>query len=444
MPIRLRPDFYVFRILKAKQRIFNFRLCKSNLNCIIPENYLMSRVAICLIFFSVFLCFNTSGQSVIDPAAWKTIDSAINNRNNLHDIQIRLLNIKTVAIAEHNDAALARCFADLLLIEDQKTEDSLFFRNAAFMDSILNSSSSSALLKSIMHLLLARRISEFENIFYYGRNKNLMRAGFPGKEYAIMDRKELDSLITEHLDMSIGISKQLEGTNLDELLWLSSNPLIFLFRPDYTDLLYGERIFMFYNQLGNHSEKDACEWLSESQDAFIKNGDQIKSFNKDERIIFQYYREWIQYHLLSKPEAVYFIETLARKYLYQNLVEDSTNKAAYEKYLNNLLLSPYNSVTSHAVYQLCKIWYAEAAKYNPTLATHIPRYGTKVNAFDSSYRLYYNKTLQLLSSYETRLDSFSYIKTDLLNMRADILKPGLIIMTQDVQIIAIFFISIAK
>ena len=124
--------------------------------------------------------------------------------------------------------------------------------------------------------------------FYYRKNKNLIRTGNPAKEYALMDRKELDSLITEHLDKSIGISKQLERTNLDELLWLSSDPLVFLFRPDYTDLLYGERIFMFRNHWATSSQKNAGEWLSESQDAFIQNGDQIKTFNKDEQILFRY------------------------------------------------------------------------------------------------------------------------------------------------------------
>ena len=393
----------------------------------------MSRVAICFVIFFIFLSLNTFGQ-LIEPASWKHIDSAISTRSNLNEIQIRLLNIKTKAIDDHNDAALARCFADLLKIEDQKTEDSLFFRNAAFMDSILSSSSSSALLKSIMHLFLARRISDFEYMFYYRSNKNLISTGIPGKEFALMERKELDSLVTEHINISISISKELNQTNLDELLWLSSNPLIFLFRPDYTDLLYGERIFMFHNQLGIHYEKDAFEWLAESQDAFIKNGEQIKTFNTNEQILFRYFHEWILYNLSNKTEAAYFIETLARKNLYQNLVEDSTNKEAYEKYLNNLLVSPYNSVAGHAAYQLCKIWYAEASKYNTTLTSHIFRYGTKVAAFDSSYRLYYNKTLQLLKSYETKLDSFSYIKNDLLNMRADIWSPGLIVRTQDVQI----------
>jgi hypothetical protein len=370
----------------------------------------MPKAVISLIFLSIFLCFNSSGQTVIDPATWKKIDSTISTRNNLKDIEIQILAIKTKAITEHNDAALARCLADLLMIEDQKTEDSLFFKNAAFMDIILSSSSSSSLLKSIMHLFLARRISEFESVFYYRSNKNLMRTGIPGKEYALMARKELDSLVAEHIDKSISISKQPGRTNLDELLWLSSNPLIFLFRPDYTDLLYGERILMFDNQLGNHSEKEASEWLSESQDAFIKNGEQIKTFSKNEQILFRYFHEWILNNLSNKAEAAYFIETLARKYLYQNLVEDSTNKEAYEKYLNNLLLSPYNSVVGHAVYQLCKIWNADAAKYNPTLTSHITRYGISLTAVDSSYRLYYNKTLQLLSRYETKLDSFSYFK----------------------------------
>jgi hypothetical protein len=393
----------------------------------------MPKAAICFTFLFVFHYFNSSGQRVIDPAGWKKIDSAISSRKNLQDIQIQVLAIKTKAISEHNDAALARCFADLLLIEDQKTEDSLFFRTAAFMDSILNSSSSSALLKSIMHLFLARRISEFENKLYYRRNKNLILTGNPGKEYDLMDRKELDSLIAEHMDKSISISKQLERTNLDELLWLSSDPLIFLFKPNYTDLLYGERIFLFRNHIVNHSSKYDGNWLSESQDEFIQNGDQIKTLNKNELVLFRYYHEWIQYHLQSKPEAAYFIETLARKYYYNNLNEDSASKAAYEKYLSDLLVSPYNPVSVYAVYQLCKIWYAKAALYNPIISSQITRYGRSWTAFDSSFRLYYIKTLQLLNRYETKLDSFYYIKTDLLNMRADILKPGLIVMSEDVQ-----------
>ena len=394
----------------------------------------MPRIAICVIFFYLFFGFSSSGQTVIDPAVWKHIDSAIQTGKNLQDVQFQIQNIKTKAVAEHNDAVLARCLADLLLIKDQKTEDSLFFRNAAFMDSILSSSSSSALLKSIMHLLLARRISLFENNFYYSGNKNLIRTGNPAKEYALMDRLQLDSLIAEHVDSSIAISKQLGQANLNELLWLSSDPLIFLFKPDYTDLLYGERVFMFKNQSGNPSDKNASVWLSESQDEFIKNGAQIKSFNKDEQKLFQYFYEWIQYHFLSKPEAAYYIETLARKYLYQNLIEDSTNTKAYEKYLNNLLESPYHSVSGHAAYQLCKIWYEEAAKYNPNSNNYATRYRIRVAAYDSAYRLYYNKTLNLLNRFETQLDSFSYIKSDLLNLRIDILSPGLNVKTQDVQI----------
>ncbi len=394
----------------------------------------MPRIAICVIYFFLFFGLNSSGQTVIDPAVWNHIDSAIYTGKNLQDIQIQIQNIKTKAIAEHNDAVLARCLADLLMIKDQKTEDSLFFRNAAFMDSVLSNSSSSPLLKSIMHLFLARRISLFENNIYYRLNKNLIRTGIPGKEYAQIDKRQLDCLIAEHIDSSIAISKQLTQPNGNELVWLSSDPLIFLFKPDYTDLLYGERVFMFKNQPGNPSDKNASVWLSESQDEFIKNGAQIKTFNKDEQRLFQYFYEWIQYHLSGKPESAYYIETFARKYLYQNLIEDSANTKAYEKYLNNLLESPYHSVSGHAAYQLCKIWYAEAGRYNPNSNNFVTRYKIRAAAFDSTYRLYYNKTLNLLNRFETQMDSFSYIKTDLLNMRADIMSPGLSVKTQDVQI----------
>ncbi len=115
--------------------------------------------------------------------------------------------------------------------------------------------------------------------------------------------------------------------------------------------------------------------------------------------------------------------------------EDSTNKKVYENYLKHLLLSSYNPVCVHAVYQLCKIWYAEADKYNPSLISHIGYYGERFAPFDSSYRLYFALTvLELLNRFENRLDSFSYIKTDLLNMRSVILASTLTVMTQDVQL----------
>ncbi len=44
-----------------------------------------------------------------------------------------------------------------------------------------------------MHLLLAKRICQFKVGFYYRHNKNLIRTGITGEEYALMDTKELDS-----------------------------------------------------------------------------------------------------------------------------------------------------------------------------------------------------------------------------------------------------------
>ena len=393
----------------------------------------MPKALKCLPFLFLVFYINANAQGVIDPAGWKSIDSDIRNKKNFQDLNNQLLGIKVKAIIEHNDAALARCLADMLLIEDQKSEDVRFFRNATFIDSILNSSLSSALLKSIMHLFMARRINEYVCRFYDRHNKNLIIRGNYGANYAAMNRKELDSIIFVHIDKSINLSKQLGQSKLDDLLWLSSDPLIFLFRPGYTDLLYGERIFMFQRLMTRQYNKHAGDWLSESPDTFIQKGEEIKTFNQSEETLFCYFQDWIQYHLPDKPEAAYFIETLARKYLYQNLADDSANKAAYEIYLNKLLLSPYSPVFAHAVYQLCKFWKAEGDKYNPTLSYYNSRYSFNLATFDTSSRLYYNKTLQLLERFENKLDGFPYVKTDLLNMRADVLAPGLVVTTQDIQ-----------
>ncbi len=324
-----------------------------------------------------------------------------------------------------------------MLIADQRSEDTLFFRNAAFMDSILNSTTASVFLKSLMHLLLAKRINEFKERFNYRRNKNLIRTGNPSMEYGQMTDKDLDSLIADHMEKAIDISKQLNRTNPEELLWVSSDPLIFLFKPVYTDLLYGERICMIHTRSGGFSDKNASAWLSQSQDWFIKNGDQIKSFTSYEQMLFRYFREWIVFNLPNRAEAAYFTETLARKYIHEKLNEDSTNKAAYEKYLLDLLPSPLiiQLPSGHAAYQLCKIWYADASNYNQTVGSLLDRYRyAKTNpAFDSSYRLYYNKALTLLNRFENRLDSFSYIKNDLLGLRAEMLRRGLTVKIPNVQ-----------
>ena len=86
----------------------------------------------------LFHCIQCYSQPGITAATWEHIDTCISKKKNLSVISDLLHQIRQDAMIEKNYTHVARTYYYQILIADQRTEDSLFFRNSASIDSILD------------------------------------------------------------------------------------------------------------------------------------------------------------------------------------------------------------------------------------------------------------------------------------------------------------------
>jgi hypothetical protein len=222
------------------------------------------------------------------------------------------------------------------------------------------------------------------------------------------------------------------GNNVGDALWLSSDPLQFLFRPGLFDIAIGEQINSARKKyyFPPFTETNMFRLLSLAPDEFI---DTMASLHKglDNYQPLDNYKEWLD-HQRSNPSAYYFIETMARKFFYQELSRRSDNppvgERLYEMYLHKLLSSPYNTVRAHGVYQLCLLWHQQSLKYFPTKGSEFD-YTTlrsrDSKTYDTAFRYQAVKALRLFDQNKAMLDSFSYLKNILLGMEQRILESKL-------------------
>jgi alpha-2-macroglobulin len=384
-----------------------------------------------LLIVLLTLSLQAFSQDDLSGPAWRKTESGIYNKDHLGDISDQLNRIQQQARAAHDIPTLTRCLRDQMLIADQRSEDTLFFKNSLFIDSILNDSQSSPLLRSILFLLKADRIATYADRFSYKRNKNLIDSYTPGTDYSKLTLSSLYSLIDDCFEQAKKISRSLDTVPIAKLLWLSHNPLVFLFKPDLTDIIYSEQIAFLSDYSSSGTNQGLQQWLSFSQDDFMRILDTTTWFPGIQQPVFRLYKDWIHYHLPSSPDAAFFIETIARKYLYGAFGADSTASAQYEQYLQTLTRSPFAAVRAHGVYQLCLRWNEEARKYTPN-ATGVFDYGP-INSrnFDSAYRGYYNKVLTAIEDHRQLMDSFPLFGNILQREKADIIAPAFHINGQD-------------
>ncbi|HEY4150434.1 MAG TPA: hypothetical protein VGM41_15955, partial [Chitinophagaceae bacterium] len=368
----------------------------------------------------------SAAQPTPHPPDWSAIEHSISQKRNLGDTRNTLLLLKQQALDAGRWVEAARCYSDLLAIADKTTEDTLFFKNALFIDSILRQPRTAPRLRVIMYLLKARRLSEYQNGISQRGNRMLYHSYDPLHNYASMGLQELSDLIKQRLDTALQLSPSFDDLPPEEWLWLSSDPFTFLFKPRFADLVYAERINMAEGFFRGAVLEGDTTWLSFSQDAFIQLPDSTTLFTSRGRYIFSLYKQWIQFHQPGSPEAGYYIESLARKYFYSNLSSDSTIKNHYEHYLQTLLQSSWAAVRAHAVYQLCLAWNTDAKEYNPSFHRYGGYYDYSYRQqFDSSRRLLYVRALNLYEAHRILLDSFLFIKNVLEEAVANIRAPEL-------------------
>lgn len=341
-------------------------------------------------------------QTNNNPAFWDSIETAIRGKKQLVDNYKRLDDIKTTALLQKDYNIYARARYCQLLITDLKTEDSLFWQNATFIDSILLGPHTGAALQLPMHIMLAHRLQTFK-----GRSAYLKAGYYKGDIYNYTSLKSsgLDSAIQYHYEQAKSFSAANGDTAPEKYLWLSSNPLLFLFKPTLSDIVQAEQIA--YNTsvslFDNSWKKRFCHWLQLSPSDFIKALDTVKSNGRHLQVL-KLYSNWLALHK-NDTAAFYFLESVARKYIYELVQSEKDSKSTYEKYLQAQTESPIKEVKAHCVYQLCLLWYSRSLMNYVNVSKMPPA-----------------KALQLYETNRSLFDDFSYLGSILEEMKAKILK----------------------
>jgi alpha-2-macroglobulin len=198
------------------------------------------------IAFAVVLLQTHASYSQQNPIAdtWHNIERSLRTKDNMEATRNRLQQLKQEAIANKDYASAARAFCYTMLLQDQNKEDTFYFRNSAFIDSILLSPADTA-LKCIMHYLQAQRLWKFSQK-YFKFNRRLYEIKDLPVNYAAFNTRELDSLIKFHFEQAADAAVHLRNTgkepSVDKVIWLSSTPISFIWKPSLVDIIYKERI----------------------------------------------------------------------------------------------------------------------------------------------------------------------------------------------------------
>lgn len=377
-----------------------------------------------VIIFLLGISFSLSAQNDFSAGTWHFIDSSIAKKAKLGDLLLTVNNLGKKAWQEQKYFYAARCLNYRMLITDLRTEDTLYFKNSSFIDSLLVQTGLPEDMQYSLHMMQARRVKNFIKGYKKFQQNRYERKDLP-VNYAAFSNLELDSIVQQHFEKAKLLSKQARNINIDEALWLSSDPLQFLYKPELYDIAIAEQIAaidkMYYYQFDVISFYKT--WLELSQDGFISKLGSTGGMNNFILEELKLYKEWISYHQ-TDPSAYYFIETLARKNIYEILKPGYPEVGKiYEKYLKKISASPLSTVKAFGVYQLCLLWNSQGKKYFP-LKGYEYDYSSQTyraqNDYDTVYRYHPAKALQLFQQNKLLFDSFAYLKNILWQMEEKI------------------------
>lgn len=348
-----------------------------------------------------------------DPARWDSLETAIRQKKNLVDVFQLLGEIEAGAKKNNDQIIYARARYCQLLITDARTEDSLYFRNSSFIDSILQNRETPASLQLIMHVMQAHRLEKFYQKPQYKRP--LYETRDLPYNYAAFTNEMLDSAIGHHYEQAISLAPVFNNENPENYAWLSSNPLVFLFKPAMYDIIISEQIAYQGNRWYNDSwQKQFSGWLKLSPADLVKALDTVHSSR--EVATLRLYKEWLQQHQQDSA-TFFFIESLARKYIYEKGGSNRPNEQEYEKYLMAGSNSSLREVRAHAVYQLCLLWYNRSRNNE-----YIP----------SRDKIPPAKALELYESNQALFKDFGFLGKLLEAMKNQILASQIIVKINDV------------
>jgi hypothetical protein len=322
------------------------------------------RLFACLLLFGTVVFAGPSfGQSRLDTTQLSilALEKQIVDQSALTKVQAQLTSLRQQATHNGDNILLARVLFNQLRIRDQRTEDSLYFRNSAFMDTLLADNTSSSKLKAILFLMRAKRISMFD-----GRQLKFNRATYRSKllkiDYASLTLAQRTSLVAQDLDSALTYQNpQADGS---PFLWLSSNPDVFLFKPNFGAIVLAEKVNLLVTNryISENQQSWGTDLLSLSSEQFRTKLAQYSDKKPNNNVIAAYYN-WLNYHRDSPANAA-FVESLIRKYIYLHTNADTIARKSYIEYLQAGTDSKFIEFKAHSVYQLCLILNEDGNKYS--------------------------------------------------------------------------------
>lgn len=393
-----------------------------------------------LLLIGFLLFFSTVHADGFDSTTWIHIDTSIKKKRNLSAIYNLVLQLRQKSFSEQKYFDAARCYYYQVLIADQRTEDSFYFRNSAVFDSLLMTQPDNPRLRYVVEILLAKRIAGFTGVYHPFNRMKYESTTIP-INYASYPDSTLDNMATIHFENAKRLAKEITFNSAEGILWLSSDPLVFLFKPGPFDIAVAEQIetetTSRYTDRKSFAKKQ--NWISLPQDEFISMIDFFYFNNPRLLAKLPYYHDWLR-HQSSNPEAYYYIETLVRKYVYEKIKREFRPGEEFDDdylaYLELVSHSAYKPPRAHAVFQLCLYWEKQGTRYFPS--GRMGEYGYKsydtygrLDEYDTAYRYYPVKALKLFEQNKDMLDSFSYMKRVLLQMEQRILASRLSIDVQE-------------
>ncbi len=357
---------------------------------------------ICCLFF---ICNLSFAQTDISEASFKIVSDKIANKQQLTDTENALQLMLTFAVNENKPIAKIRCLYYQVLIKDVKTEDTLYFKNSAALEKELKQNDF-ATTKAMLHLLMAKRISYFKNYYFNRAKASLFKNEKMLPNYATFTNHQLDSVIHFHYKEAIENSLNSDNQKIEEFIWLSQNPLLFLYKPILYDVANAE--YISYCKQNKYLNFYNANYLDLSADELMQQGDTLTAFKGDAQKVFTLYKNWASSYT-KNPQAYYYIETLMRLYFSQFIYSEN-KQLFYEKYLDKLVQSPYNTVKAAGVFYSIKNKMQQATGYNNVEINYGNIY---TKTFDTSKRLLFVQAKELYHQQKAVLDSFAYLKDDI-------------------------------
>ena len=359
----------------------------------------------------LFIFAVSFSQGRIDPVAWEQIESDILDKKNLEDVSHKLQQIKESAIEREDDIAAARSLYLLMHIADRKTEDSLFLINSGFIDSVL-AVTPSPRMSAIMHLIKAKRLMYFRQKLSGNTNAAFFRSA-GSRQYALLSKTQLDSICKVHFDKALILADALKDAEPSSISWLSYDPSLFLFKPDFRDIVFAEKLFFLRSVSSYDRDYYSSIRLNLSPEEFFALPDSAASLHAGIQEVFRTYRDWANAARSARDARFYYIESLAHAYLFEKSSQDSASGSMYELYLERQLNSPYGAVKGFTALCLAGLWQTKGMQYYKGAI----RWYAK-DLFDEDYRPYYAKAHHLITQYLPLLDSFPGIQDQLKGMKS--------------------------